>query len=1248
MADELTEDGLEDPFEDEEEEDDDSGGEAHAHPESPLPVIFVGPATAAQHNTIEERIRPVACWRLDDTRFEFDSSFVKPEAARELRLLAEARGDHPGATLSIFGHADPTGDEEYNKTLSGRRARAIYGLLTRDADEWESLYKPPVGGDNWGKPSLAVMLATVGRDPAEAESGMTVPARKELYLQYMNQLCGPDLQLDPTADFLARGADAKRRGDVQGCSEFNALLRFSKKEQAELSQFKNKAKRDTENLPNRRVVAYLFEPTLVVDPGEWPCPAATDPTKACRKRFFSDHVKRRDNQEARREFAKDKDTFECRFYHRLAIESPCEESVVTSLQRLRVRLRLVYLDPLGKERNFPKGIPVTAVCLDGTTKQAKVGDNGLVRFVIERSKQSFTLEFATEDLYLAAASPGVTLTPLEKMLTEEEVEDAARQGYFAFKLPKAWKLEISDWPTVESPQYNRVTHSFENFESPAVRVGTPASPVRMVLDPHWQYVRFVYFDRFAKVEAEPPALFVNGFELAANQDDAPDTRSNWKTARNQALPWIRRDRPRPDKDVLLAMDTDGMRTYVETKPDKSRKIVTVEEGGGPDTVTKDIVDKPSVDRLRFYDLPSTWKSRGYFARLAPGNAGFFETMAEKPTSDGQPLVFSLDDVILTTPVRDPVAWNPRTDRVAIFSNKLHEGIDKGLHRPDPDAPYLSLVPTVVTDRNYLADYPAWTRLIVMRGNLYDVFDRRTLDSADGVVGARAGIQWIDLTARGGPPNAVVPGPAVAPSPASARFAMVQNFFSQDHPNRGRIGRADHAILRCCDVVGGDEIAVNLHYFRFRFDFSPAPIPSRNTQPTTIAAPGKDFVNSAVRNVMKRWNGVDGEHHPGDAALLPADPGVKLKVRPLWFVQAFPQPLTAAFVAAEVQFVIDVFKKVRAFMGAGQGRGAIEETENAPEDDGLFALAHECGHADSMEDEYIETSNHASYGEPGFQDFIPGSPFFADGRAMMKGNRTVRPRHYWHAAEWLRTLYNAPFMVQHDGFVYRLPPHPQAPDRTFVTSPWQEARNTPPVGGAGRFDAFLFRLGREPFSFTILNKGPFDGFLSLVVKMKCTFPHNDHDDLEEQVSDIRKGIQARLNGKFFATGTVNGQAFTKIRLSFSPRFLVNNNSGDAAYLRKVGVTATRTYAQVVAGVDTRFGKHHDVTFTEDGSSGFTVSSGGTGTLTFNMDDLDLEDDFPRFFAGLMGVDNTGSALDLAASWVPIVRTVIPNGNVQRLV
>ena len=343
-------------------------------------------------------------------------------------------------------------------------------------------------------------------------------------------------------------ADPDLRGDVQGCSEFNPVIRFSA---SEASSF-TKTKRDSENAPNRRVVGFLFSKNLVIDPKRWPCPAATKGADACRKRFFVDHAKRKANQAQRREFATDKNTFECRFYHRLAIQSPCETSALTSLQRIRVRLRLLYKDPMGTPRPFPKGFRVSALCPDGTSRAARVGDDGHIRFVIDRPKLSFSLEFdRSENIHFGSAPSGSSVTPTEKLLFDDDIDQAIKDGFRFFKVPHAWSTRTSDWVKVDSQLYDTKQGIFSGIDDLNSTIGSAASPVEMLLDPHWQYLRWVYFDRIAQKQLPCLPMTVDGFELADLALGEPDTRSNWTTDanHNQCLPWILRDeRNRPDAE----------------------------------------------------------------------------------------------------------------------------------------------------------------------------------------------------------------------------------------------------------------------------------------------------------------------------------------------------------------------------------------------------------------------------------------------------------------------------------------------------------------------------------------------------------------------------------------------------------------------------------------------------------------------------------------------------------------------------
>lgn len=317
------------------------GGIAAKHPPAPEVTALVGSATESEHNTVRAGIIPVACWRLEDVRFEFDSSFVVPGIELELKNLAQLVKDHPttsksegrpGFPLSVFGHADPIGDDDYNKQLSGRRAMAIYALLTRDTNLWEKLFSQPIGNDKWGRKSLETMLDKVSPAPAgESNKEQAIQhehnagKRKALFAKYMEELCGPELKLKKI-DFLGHGDDAGGKGDFQGCSEFNPVLIFSQKDQTKFEQDKDKTERNAENESNRRVMVLIFRKGSRVNPPKWPCPRANESAAGCRKRFWSDGEKRRGTRlsDQPRKFEETADTFACRFYHRLTSDSPCE------------------------------------------------------------------------------------------------------------------------------------------------------------------------------------------------------------------------------------------------------------------------------------------------------------------------------------------------------------------------------------------------------------------------------------------------------------------------------------------------------------------------------------------------------------------------------------------------------------------------------------------------------------------------------------------------------------------------------------------------------------------------------------------------------------------------------------------------------------------------------------------------------------------------------------------------------------
>lgn len=320
-----------------------------------LPVL-VAPTTDDEFNTIRVAPVAVACWLVEDICFEFDSSVLGPKVAPGLAHLAKLFEKYPppsiaerkippepGYPLSLFGHADPVGQDDYNKDLSGRRAKAIYGLLTRDSGSWEGLYSRPSSNDKWGTKSLELMMnevhsSPIGTNPDVSSYQHDKAERKRLYEDYMGRLWGLEFKLEKR-DFLAAGTDPDGKGDYQGCSEFNPILLFSQEEEEKYQRDADKTERNAENQPNRRVMVLVFRKGSRVDPKKWPCPRAKDGTAECEDQFWSPPRDRKWRHRhlpgKRREYGETKDTFACRFYDQLVgpvYTSPCEQpSKLTTL-----------------------------------------------------------------------------------------------------------------------------------------------------------------------------------------------------------------------------------------------------------------------------------------------------------------------------------------------------------------------------------------------------------------------------------------------------------------------------------------------------------------------------------------------------------------------------------------------------------------------------------------------------------------------------------------------------------------------------------------------------------------------------------------------------------------------------------------------------------------------------------------------------------------------------------------------------
>jgi hypothetical protein len=105
--------------------------------------------------------------------FSFDKAFVEPCLRPVLRQVAAYARQRPQDKLVIIGNSDLAEPPKYNQSLSERRARAVFAMLTfgraQDASvaEWNLLRQPaagelPTGKDTWGVREYQQILQDLG------------------------------------------------------------------------------------------------------------------------------------------------------------------------------------------------------------------------------------------------------------------------------------------------------------------------------------------------------------------------------------------------------------------------------------------------------------------------------------------------------------------------------------------------------------------------------------------------------------------------------------------------------------------------------------------------------------------------------------------------------------------------------------------------------------------------------------------------------------------------------------------------------------------------------------------------------------------------------------------------------------------------------------------------------------------------------------------------------------------------------
>ncbi|MEK7404892.1 MAG: hypothetical protein AAB225_07265 [Acidobacteriota bacterium] len=834
---------------------------------------------------------------------------------------------------------------------------------------------------------------------------------------------------------------------------------------------------------------------------------------------------------------------------------------------LWVYLQLLFKEPDSENKlPFPQDFPVKVVFPANKFQEEQTLAEGKMKFEVSRDHKSFSLEFSSASagaLRYIAHKTGEAKTTLK---AKGDIPTLQKEGQRFFSLPEKWSLVQSMWDVTGAPSYKTDTARFDCYTNgdPVLYIGEEKAPVLLVLDPHWQFLRFEYFDRYyghsdhGDWRVNIPPLVIEGARTTGKMPDVPHTSSQW-TIRDDdiktsvhCLPWIiqkskGKPEPKPDKQIQLRFKTEA-KTFMVSYDKAVRKLEVV-----GDTAKL----KPSADRFKYYDLPGLWRSKNYYVRFKGGGGGFFEDIAKnkeerikESLAADNPLIFSLDDVVLTDENQLQIALGKK-DPVAVFHHRFSFDVgalalhDLGIYDPDSDNKKSYASALELKGKNYIFRYPDWVRLVIDGAQMFDVFDKRTKQhSKNAATGARAGVRWVDLVKGGLPAGA---------SKANRRgtrkdfdFFTAQPFYTQDLADRFKQytggatpvepgGRFDLALLRCCDHKTDDagvdrEVATVIHYLRMMYDFKKG---------TTVDRP--QWQDDISLNVANRWNGGDAVN-ASRVLLTPKNAADKLCGQ----VILYTNPVTKG---ARAHFKLDVVKaSERQGVSDWDGTGELDQKDSAPDNAfaaGSFTAAHEFGHCGSLPDDYCERWSACSGNELSYQNNLPGDPYQRDNLAMMSGALSVRGRYLWHAAEFARAVTGVPFVLEHDVYKdYKVPPHPQFPYRSYLYWPINEKINFV-QGGRGKMDLLLYSMGKDDYTVNVLPGGPHQGMLVVMVRLNVTLDAAvkavlKHNQILPRLSQI---VQFAFNDVWWAKGTVKETTpqewkFDKCLIEFSPRFLVN--------------------------------------------------------------------------------------------------------------
>ena len=242
-------------------------------------------------NVFQHNVRVKSCLKIPDNLFKFKRSSVRWRLLNtSLNVMTKKIGEFidvkPSRRITIFGHTDAVGSPGYNKSLSERRANAIYAFLIRNPTIWSNICEE----ERWDKETFEDMLSGCDLWSVKLTDQQYETVKKEAYKDAGKPTRGPGMLVaGGHAERYAKAAykknidewssyknvdDKKSRDDlfkrIMESSNWSTLMKlepnnFTNPSTFGCSYLNLKKPGRNKNAVNRRVVVFLWDGPGPVD-----------------------------------------------------------------------------------------------------------------------------------------------------------------------------------------------------------------------------------------------------------------------------------------------------------------------------------------------------------------------------------------------------------------------------------------------------------------------------------------------------------------------------------------------------------------------------------------------------------------------------------------------------------------------------------------------------------------------------------------------------------------------------------------------------------------------------------------------------------------------------------------------------------------------------------------------------------------------------------------------------------------------